>query len=243
MPLRFEHVKNFLGKPMFDSYGRTLGRVVGFIVNARNEVEAVEVELRDGSYSRMPGDRVRLRNHRLTYIYGWKLEANVLERIYRMSAKRLNALDSLYKNGEITVEAYEKLKSMYKSTIDELEAKKGRFLEKLREKVEVLEGKIKELEFALANLKLQYAVGEIPSEVFEEVKASLEKGLEYYRNEKSDMERFAEIVEKELSIEHMLLEEAEQSKPTSEELEVKVGEQEAAPTPIVEKPFVVRLES
>jgi len=196
LPLRFEHVKNFLGKPIVDNYGRNLGRVVGFTVNAKNEVETFDVETCDGEYRKLRGDRVRIRNGRLVYTYGWRVEANILERVYTVSLARLRALDILYKNGEITEEAYSKLKTMYDSAIEELESKKVSFIESLKKRVEILEGRIKDLEYVLAVLKLQYTLGEILPETFNEARSTIEKGINYYRSEKEDIEKFIDVAEK-----------------------------------------------
>ncbi len=196
MPLRFEHVKNFLGKPITDSYGRSLGRVVGFTVNAKNEVETFDVETGDGEYRKLRGDRVKIKNGRLIYMYGWRIEANILERVYSVSLARLKALDTLRKNGEITEEAYEKLRAMYNSAIEELESKRISFIETLKGRVKSLEDKIKNLEYILAVLKLQYTLGEILPETFKEAKSSIEKGINYYRSEKVDIEKFIEVAER-----------------------------------------------
>jgi uncharacterized membrane protein len=196
LPLRFEHVKNFLGKPITDSYGRSLGRVVGFTVNAKNEVETFDVETGDGEYRKLRGDRVKIKNGRLIYMYGWRIEANILERVYSVSLARLKALDTLRKNGEITEEAYEKLRAMYNSAIEELESKRISFIETLKGRVKSLEDKIKNLEYILAVLKLQYTLGEILPETFKEAKSSIEKGINYYRSEKVDIEKFIEVAER-----------------------------------------------
>ncbi|MCS7112951.1 MAG: CdvA-like protein [Nitrososphaerota archaeon] len=241
MPFRFEHVKNFLGKPIMDSYGKSLGRVVGFTVNAKNEVETFDVETGDGEYRKLKGDRVKIRNGKLVYIYGWRVEANILERVYSVSLARLKALDTLYKNGEITGEAYEKLKAMYNSAIEELESKKVSFIESLKRRVETLEGRIKDLEYVLAVLKLQYILGEILPDTFNEARSSIEKGISYYRSEKEDIEKFICIAEKGFTpiVESGVRSEVELSEKPGFKLE------EATSTKPLEKPIeplVVRVE-
>lgn len=235
LPLRFEYVKNFLGKPIMDSYGKNLGRVIGFTVNAKNEVETFDVETGDGEYRKLRGDRVKIRNGKLVYTYGWRVEANILERVYSVSLARLKALDMLHKNGEITEEAYEKLKAMYNSAIEELESKKISFIESLKKRIELLEGKIKDLEYVLAVLKLQYILGEILPETFNEARSSIEKGINYYRSEKEDIEKFIHIAEKGF----IPIAGVEAGIETSGKPEFKL--EEATPTKPVE-PLVVKVE-
>src|SRR2546428_13701084 len=91
----------FLGRPVADIYGRSLGRVIGIERNAFGELEGVQVEAAGGHIVSAKARQLGLTPKIITLTPDWKLEAvGIISQTFLM-CKRIGALDSLNVTPEI----------------------------------------------------------------------------------------------------------------------------------------------
>src|SRR2546427_780780 len=85
----------FLGRPVVDIYGRSLGRVIGIERNAFGELEGVQVEAAGGLIVSAKARQLGLTPKIITLTPDWKLEAVDIISELSLLRKRIIALGSL----------------------------------------------------------------------------------------------------------------------------------------------------
>ncbi len=161
-----EKVSRLVGRQILDAHNRTVGRLVGYYANTKNEVTAIEIEMANGDFLNCPVSQIEIDGDSVVYNYPWELEANNLKRQFDLISRRTRALDELYKNGSIEKSIYGEMRAQHLSSIDELEEHKRILVESLNERSSKLDSQVKELELFLANIKMQHAAGEIDTETY-----------------------------------------------------------------------------
>ena len=180
-----EKIIQFIGKTIHDAHSRTVGRLIGYYANIKNEVTSIEIEGSNGDILNCPISRIEIDGDSITYIHPWEFEANNLKQQYDLISRRTRALDELYRNGSLDKAIYEELRSQHISTIDELEEQKQILIESLRTRGEKLENQIRELEIFLANCKMQHSSGEIDSSSYDLSYEAVDNGFKKVLSEKS----------------------------------------------------------
>lgn len=188
MTLSMETGRKFLGKPVFDVYGRNLGRIVGLNADVKSEVTQVEVELGSGEFFSCPSSQILIKGDSVSYVYQWKLDAENIEKALSLALRRLGALDELLRIGEIPKEIYEDFKKHHEASVSQLKERRRTLVEGLKERVGRLNSQIKELQIFLASLKMQHSTGEIGEATFKDVCGSIQAGLNRTSSEKEDIE-------------------------------------------------------
>ncbi|WP_455367545.1 CdvA-like protein [[Eubacterium] cellulosolvens] len=180
-----EKIIQFIGKTIHDTHSRTVGKLIGYYANIKNEVTSIEIEKCNGDILNCPISQMEIDGDTITYIHPWEYEANNLKRQYDLISRRTRALDELYRNGSLDKTIYEELRSQHISTIDELEEQKKILIESLRTRGEKLEGQIRELELFLANCKMQHSAGEIDPNSYNLAYEAVDNGFKMVLSEKS----------------------------------------------------------
>jgi hypothetical protein len=188
MASRLEDVKRYLGKPITDPLGNIVGKVVGLAFDSKNEVKGIAIESGDGGLIRCPIERVVVNENSIHLEQPWRVEADELDRLYEVVAKRIQALEELYGSGEIEEEIYAELYKAHKSTLEELEERRRSLIEGLRAKISEKVEEIKELQMFLANNKILRASGEVDEYSYRISNDAIRRGLQRSISEKKEME-------------------------------------------------------
>lgn len=188
MTLSMELGKKYLGKPVFDIYGRNLGRIVGLNADVKNEVTQIEVELGSGEFFSCPSSLILIKGDSVSYVYQWKIDAQNIEKAMTLALKRLYALDELLRIGEIPRDIYEDFKKYHESSLSQLKDRRRILVDGLKERVNRLNSQIKELQVFLASLKMQHSTGELDEGTYKDMCAAIQSGLNRTSSEKEDIE-------------------------------------------------------
>ncbi|MCD6443577.1 CdvA-like protein [Candidatus Bathyarchaeota archaeon] len=188
MGLEFEGFKKFLGKHVVDGYGRPLGRVVGLITDVNQNVTDVEIEFGNGEFVRCPSKQLMIEAGTLIYLYPWELESTEIAKALDLAIKRIQALDDLFRMGEIPGETYEEFKKIHEASFRELRERRDRLINRLKGRIGKLNSQIRELQMFRTSLKMQRATGEIEEDSFKEAISIVEDGLNKAFTEKEELE-------------------------------------------------------
>jgi sporulation protein YlmC with PRC-barrel domain len=188
MSLEFNEFKRFLGKHIRDNYGRTLGRVVGLIVDVNQQVTDVEVEFGNGEFLKCPSKQFSMESGTLVYLYPWELESIEIAKALDLAIKRIQALDELFRMGEIPTETYDEFKKIHEASLKELKDKRDNLIARLKSRVDKLNAQIRELQMFRTSLKMQKSTAEISEDVFKDAISIVEDGLTKSFNEKEQLE-------------------------------------------------------
>lgn len=177
-----------MGKAVKDIYGRRIGQVVGLIVDTKNRVEAIEVELGSGEFVAIPCYQVAIEGSSIIRIPTWRVEVEDFHKEADAVQQRLIALDELLDAGEITQSLYDELRKDHESIMKSLEDRKKGLIESLKRKASDLDQQLKSLERILATTKMLHRAGQISESTY---KVSIEyiiQGLSHVKAEKKDLE-------------------------------------------------------
>src|SRR5256712_11033184 len=105
----------FLGRPVVDIYGRSLGRGIGIERNAFGELEGVQVEAAGGHIVSAKARQLGLTPKSITPTPDWKLEAGDIDSELSLLRKRIGALESLKDTEEIEGEIYTEILGSHKA--------------------------------------------------------------------------------------------------------------------------------
>jgi len=180
--------RDLLGRSVSDSYGATIGRIVGISTDVRNKVTSIEVELGNGQFVNCQPSQIVINDKGILLLDEWKLEANNLKTELDLALRRLKALSDLHRQGDIQPEIYEDFRRNHDLNLNELETRREALTRKLASVSTRLDQQIRELETFLANNKMQLAAGEIDPQAYKIATDSIEKGLGRAFSAKRDVE-------------------------------------------------------
>jgi len=192
MTLKTQDVKNFLGKAIFDSHQRPIGKIVTMYTNIKNEVTSVEIEAVNGDFYNCPSNRLIIEGNAIIYMHDWEIEAEELKTELELTSRRLKALDELYRSGDIEKEIYEELRKEHGSSIEKFDDSRNRLIESLSERQARLHDQIRELEASLANNKMQHASTEITDDAYRVMCDTIRSGVKRLLSEKGYIEETAQ---------------------------------------------------
>jgi hypothetical protein len=135
--------------------------------------------------------QVKFQNNSIIYLQSWEQEANEILKQLRTLNKRINALDELYRSGEIREEFYQSLKSNYENSFTKIKDFREGIVKKMSERAQDLVKEINELQITFANNKMQYLSGEIGEQSFRSCQDIIQRNIESASSEKNNIERIS----------------------------------------------------
>jgi hypothetical protein len=179
--------KALLGHSVFDTYGRSLGRVIGIERNAFGELESVQVEAPGGQIAIAKARQIALTPKSITLTPEWKLESEDIISELSLLWKRISALESLKETNEIDYEIYSELvesqRAGYLDKVKNAEALASSMKRRLSEVTD----NISSLTRYLVNAKLDHKSGDLDDESLKLAQGSIEPTLRPLIAEKTDL--------------------------------------------------------
>lgn len=188
MTVTVEEIGKHLGETIEDSMGRLAGKFVGLTADVRDEVTAIQVAQDSGEVDQYPISFVRIIDGHPVLLQTWRVEAEDLRKEHDIIKRRTQALDLLFKDGDIDQLEYNQLRGNYEDLNKEINQKRDTLLDALKHVEEKLEQQIKDLQAALTNNKMLYTASEINEQTYHTVTDSIRTGLELARKERKDVD-------------------------------------------------------
>jgi len=215
-----------MGRSLKDMYGRYVGVVAGVSIDDAGNVTSVLVDKgHDGSIE-FGIDRLAFEEGEFTLVPEWRLKAGDISKTISLSRKKLQALEDLYREGELSQLAYEELSGSYKEQLNRYLKECEETASKLKGKVADIECESKALEGFLGRLKLQHKMGGVDDSILQATKEYVIFMLERNKKEAQDISSTLEVLASPEYISEELNEAVEvapiqDSKPTDEEFSVQ----------------------
>ena len=187
--------KYYLGRKIIDSYGRTLGKVVGYYSMNKNSTPIIGLELVGGIFKTVPSSHIIDEANVLVLNENWKINAENLSQNLKLNRRKTSALSKLYKSGEISQQACENLGKDFDATIQDLEAHREDLLDRLSERSIILEVKLKEVEKYFVNIKVSHELGEMDDEAYRKSQGALHDLINRLHTEQKDITAVEESFE------------------------------------------------
>jgi uncharacterized protein (DUF342 family) len=179
--------KALLGHSVIDTYGRSLGRVIGIERNAFGELESVQVEAAGGQIAIAKARQIALTPKSITLTPEWKLESEDIISELSLLRKRISALESLKETKEIDNEIYVELVDSQKSGYLEKVKTAEALAASMKRRLSEVADNISSLTRYLVNAKLDHKSGDLDDESLRIAQGSIEPTLHPLIAEKADL--------------------------------------------------------
>ncbi len=156
----------FVGKQVKDMYGTLMGNVVGVITDTDGSIESVSVDCGESGLKQLSYEQLLIQGDYVIFIPKWRLDAQKLFRQKNLTLKRIKALQHLVEEDDTMKEDAEIVYVKYEKKLHELEEKEKSINEKLKERLDELNGSTKNIKSILFDAKLQYKSHEISEETY-----------------------------------------------------------------------------
>jgi len=196
MIITLDQIEKYLGHKIKDPYGRVVGTLVSVYSDIDGVVTNVEVAFSDSDFRTVPAKRIQLTPEGVVIIPEWKAEAIEVEQKLDRARKRYRALEELYRKGQIPVHAYDELKNKLDAQLKRLKTKVKEVRSVLKKRINELEDMVLHIEKAMTHLIVSYTAAEIGEHAFKTSIDILRQARSRAIDEKKDIERHLELIEK-----------------------------------------------
>ncbi|MGI0051018.1 MAG: CdvA-like protein [Nitrososphaeraceae archaeon] len=177
----------FVGKQVKDMYGTLMGNVVGIITDTDGTIESVSVDCGDSGLKQLSYEQLLVQGDYVIFIPKWRLDAQKLFRQKNLTLKRIKALQQLVEEDDSMKEDAEIVYIKYEKKLHELEDKEKSINEKLKERLDELNGSTKNIKSVLFDAKLQYKSHEISEETYLQVTRYTKELMDHINLEKEEI--------------------------------------------------------
>ena len=177
----------FVGKQVKDMYGTLMGNVVGIITDTDGSIESVSVDCGDSGLKQLSYEQLLVQGDYVIFIPKWRLDAQKLFRQKNLTLKRIKALQQLVEEDDTMKEDAEIVYVRYEKKLHELEEKEKSINEKLKERLDELNGSTKNIKSILFDAKLQYKSHEISEETYLQVTSYTKELMDHINLEKEEI--------------------------------------------------------
>lgn len=177
----------FVGKQVKDMYGTLMGNVVGIITDTDGSIESVSVDCGDSGLKQLSYEQLLVQGDYVIFIPKWRLDAQKLFRQKNLTLKRIKALQHLVEEDDTMKEDAEIVYVKYEKKLIELEEKEKSINEKLKERLDDLNGSTKNIKSILFDAKLQYKSHEISEETYLQVTRYTKELMDHINLEKEEI--------------------------------------------------------
>lgn len=187
--------KYYLGRKVVDSYGRALGKVVGYYKRDKGSPPLLGVESLEGDFSTLPSTHLADEANTLILDENWKTKADNLAQDLTLIRRKISALNKLYKSGEVSPEAHESLGKDFEATDQDLKLRYGSLLERLSGRSKALSAKLKDVEDYFVNVKVAHELGEMDDEAYRISRDALHDLINRLQTEQKDVKAAQESLQ------------------------------------------------
>ncbi|MEM4718226.1 MAG: CdvA-like protein [Desulfurococcaceae archaeon] len=190
-----EVINEYLGKPVYDPYGRRLGYIVSFYSDVDGRIRSIEVNIHDTDYMEIPIERFKVTAEGIILMPEYEFNALIVENRLRVVKSRLSSLEELYSRKEIPTHVYENLKKGLDDELATVKNKAKEVKDQLRKRLHEVEEQLSEVEKAIGALKTSYLAGEIQEKSYLTALDMMKKTLEILVKEKDSLKKHLDKIE------------------------------------------------
>jgi hypothetical protein len=234
----------FIGKPVKDEYGRSIGRIVSFSVNPTGRVTSVFLKHEDGEFRKYSSEQFRVDGDNIVLLPSIKLRVKTLCDEIPLIWRKEQALNELLEKKKVPSELYNELQKTFEGALNQLKTDAQAASDNIDKYIARCNAQIRQLNSALIHLEIEREIGRIDESSYQTAIEMIQDGLKWAHAEREDLE----ALKNQLS--NMLLGETLTTPPQQEELTketlktVETQEtEEATSPPLPEPPVVVHVKS
>ncbi len=231
----------YVGKPVNDEYGRSIGRIVSFSVNPTGRVTNVFLKHEDGEFRKYSSEQFRVDGDNVVLLPSIKLRVKTLCDEIPLIWRKEQALDELLEKKKVPSEMYNELQKTFEGALNQLKTDAKATTDNIDKYIFRCNTQIRQLNSALIHLEIEREIGRIDEDSYRTAIEMIQDGLKWAHAERQDLE----ALKNQLS--NMLLGETTAISPQPEESAKEPSEtseaQETASSALPEPPVVVHVKS
>lgn len=186
------------GKSIIDSYGWTIGKIIGVFKDSQKNKSFV-IELNSGGLMNCEESNVRFSQNIGVMNNSWRTKAESLTSELILISKKISVLDELKKNTEISEEQCDNIKKEFESQKKIFLEKRRVLLDKLKDRMEVINSQLEEIYMFDTETKISHRMGDIGEEVYQNSQKSIKLMIEKLLSEENDIKFSSNLLNTSLS--------------------------------------------
>ncbi len=229
----------YVGKPVKDEYGRSIGRIVSFAVNPTGRVTSVFLKHEDGEFQKYSSEQFRVEGDSIVFLPSIKLRVKTLCDEIPLIWRKEQALNELLEKKKVPSELHNELQKTFEGVLGQLKTDAQTTTDNINKHIARCNAQIRQLNSALINLEIEREIGRIDENSYQTAIEMIQDGLKWAHAEREDLE----ALQNQLS--NMLLGETPTIPPQQEEQSTTEAQenQETDSPPLPEPPVVVHVKS
>ena len=178
----------YIGKPIKNEYGRTIGKVASFALTPDGKFDAVFMEFSDGQFTKQPMENLRFNGSEVTFITKIKSQASTLCDHIPLIWRKDEALKSLLDKKKISPEVFQELHQSFGTVLVQFKKDAQVIIDESAVEIERCREEITSLSYAVANLEIEHEIGKVDEETYKSAFMLLQETLKRAFSEKTDYE-------------------------------------------------------
>jgi chromosome segregation ATPase len=235
----------YVGKPVKDEYGRSIGRIVSFAVNPTGRVTSVFLKHEDGEFRKYSSEQFRVDGDNIVLLPSIKLRVKTLCDEIPLIWRKEQALNELLEKKKVPSELYNELQKTFEGALNQLKTDAQTTLDNIDKYIIRCNKQIRELNSALIHLEIEREIGRIDESSYQTAMEMIQDGLKWATAEREDLEALKNQLSNMLLGETPTIspqQEERSSEETSETPETAETQEGTSP-PLPEPPVVVHVKS
>ncbi len=178
----------FVGKPVKDEYGRSIGRIVSFVVNPTGRVTSVFMKHEDGEFRKYASEQFRIDEDNIVLLPSIKLRVKTLCNEIPLIWRKEQALNELLEKKKVPSELFSELQKTFDGALNQLKTDAQTTSNSVDKYIARCNAQIRQLNSALIHLEIEREIGRIDESSYQTAIEMIKDGLKWAHAEREDLE-------------------------------------------------------
>lgn len=192
--------KDLIGKKVVDSYGKRIGKIIGFSTDSLKNISSFGIERNDGGFMKCDTTEVILDQDLVKINSSWRLKAESLASEVTLTIKKISALNELKNDVEVSKHIYDTLQSGFEAEKKTILDRRRNLKDRLKERLSAIHAQLKEVYEFIAYVKISYHIGDIDEETYQRSYISFQLMIDKLLSEEDDIKFALNIVTTNISM-------------------------------------------
>jgi hypothetical protein len=186
--------KDLIGKKVVDSYGKRIGKIIGFSTDSLKNISSFGIERNDGGFMKCDTTEVILDQDLVKINSSWRLKAESLASEVTLTIKKISALNELKNDVEVSKNIYDTLQSGFEAEKKTILDRRRNLKDRLKERLSAIHAQLKEVYEFIAYVKISYHIGDIDEETYQRSYIPFQLMIDKLLSEEDDIKFALNIV-------------------------------------------------
>jgi hypothetical protein len=177
-----------IGKTVVNSYGWTVGKIIGFNVDATRAISSIGVMLNDGGFVNSPSDRFSRDQNAVILKNSWRVKAEDVTTQIAMMTKKITALTELKTDMDVPKNVCDDLENRFASEKSTLLEERRLLSDQLNDRRDAITAQLNEIYEFITHTKINLHLGHIDQDAYQGSYLSGQLMIERLIAEREDIE-------------------------------------------------------